>query len=102
MPLANSIAVGGKPLLPGRHWNQSPQDWLSSSGLVAHSCSPAWQPRMASCLAVMTVVYVIVPVCTHMVMAIGGSYRNMPVVVSVLNSYHSGLGRCCRASCLNN
>ncbi|MCC6870722.1 MAG: Re/Si-specific NAD(P)(+) transhydrogenase subunit beta [Burkholderiales bacterium] len=75
--------IGGKPvLLPGRHW-------LNLAGLVvvlwfgyrfvaAHGVSEAMLPMI-----VMTVIALLFGV--HMVMAIGGA--DMPVVVSMLNSY---------------
>ena len=75
--------IGGKPLLlPMRHW-------LNLIGLIAvicfgyefllaHSIEQAMIP-----LAVMTVIALLFGV--HMVMAIGGA--DMPVVVSMLNSY---------------
>ena len=75
--------IGGKPmLLPGRHW-------LNLIGLIivayygreflnAHSVADGLVPMI-----VMTVVSLLFGV--HMVMAIGGA--DMPVVVSMLNSY---------------
>ena len=75
--------ISGKPvLLPGRHW-------LNLAGLLAvlyfgyafvtaHGVSDAMTPMI-----VMTVVALLFGV--HMVMAIGGA--DMPVVVSMLNSY---------------
>ena len=75
--------IGGKPvLLPGRHW-------INLAGLLvvvyygyafvaAHGVSEAMTPMI-----VMTVVALLFGV--HMVMAIGGA--DMPVVVSMLNSY---------------
>ncbi|MDK9726364.1 MAG: Re/Si-specific NAD(P)(+) transhydrogenase subunit beta [Sterolibacteriaceae bacterium MAG5] len=75
--------IGGKPLLlPGRHW-------LNLLGLLivigfgrefinAHGVAAGMLP-----LAVMTVVALLFGI--HMVMAIGGA--DMPVVVSMLNSY---------------
>jgi len=75
--------ISGKPvLLPGRHW-------LNLAGLLlvvyfgyrfvaAHGVSEAMTPMI-----VMTVVALLFGV--HMVMAIGGA--DMPVVVSMLNSY---------------
>ena len=78
-----SARISGKPvLLPGRHW-------LNLAGLLivlyfgfvfvnAHSVAAAMLP-----MAVMTIVALLFGV--HMVMAIGGA--DMPVVVSMLNSY---------------
>ncbi|MDH4093593.1 MAG: Re/Si-specific NAD(P)(+) transhydrogenase subunit beta [Betaproteobacteria bacterium] len=78
-----SARISGKPmLLPGRHW-------LNLAGLVvvlwfgwrfiqAHSIPEGMLP-----LAVMTVIALLFGI--HMVMAIGGA--DMPVVVSMLNSY---------------
>ena len=75
--------IGGKPLLlPGRHW-------LNLAGLLvvigfgrvflqAHDIQAGMTP-----LIVMTVIALLFGV--HMVMAIGGA--DMPVVVSMLNSY---------------
>jgi len=78
-----SARISGKPvLLPGRHW-------LNLAGLLvvlyfgfvfvnAHSVAAAMLP-----MTVMTIVALLFGI--HMVMAIGGA--DMPVVVSMLNSY---------------
>ena len=78
-----SAKIGGKPvLLPARHW-------INLIGLLvvvwygrAFIAAPDIQAGMIP-LAVMTVVALLFGV--HMVMAIGGA--DMPVVVSMLNSY---------------
>jgi len=75
--------IGGKPLLlPGRHWlnllGLLIVIWFGRVFLQAHSISDGMLP-----LLVMTVVALLFGV--HMVMAIGGA--DMPVVVSMLNSY---------------
>ena len=75
--------IGGKPLLlPGRHW-------LNLAGLLIVVCF-GWAFLHAAdirygvmALVVMTIVALLFGV--HMVMAIGGA--DMPVVVSMLNSY---------------
>ncbi|MBI2768267.1 MAG: Re/Si-specific NAD(P)(+) transhydrogenase subunit beta [Burkholderiales bacterium] len=75
--------IGGKPLLlPGRHW-------LNLAGLLAviwFGRAFVMAPEIASGmtpLLVMTVIALLFGI--HMVMAIGGA--DMPVVVSMLNSY---------------
>ena len=75
--------IGGKPLLlPGRHWLNLAGllivIWFGHAFLNAHSIQDGMTP-----LLVMTVVALLFGV--HMVMAIGGA--DMPVVVSMLNSY---------------
>ena len=75
--------IGGKPLLlPGRHWLNLVGllivIWFGREFLNAHGI----QAGMTA-LVVMTVVALLFGV--HMVMAIGGA--DMPVVVSMLNSY---------------
>jgi NAD(P) transhydrogenase subunit beta len=75
--------IGGKPLLlPGRHW-------LNLAGLLIviwfgreFVAAPSIQAGMTP-LIVMTVIALLFGI--HMVMAIGGA--DMPVVVSMLNSY---------------
>lgn len=75
--------IGGKPLLlPGRHW-------LNLAGLLVvlwfgreFVAAPSIQAGMTP-LLIMTVIALLFGV--HMVMAIGGA--DMPVVVSMLNSY---------------
>jgi NAD/NADP transhydrogenase beta subunit len=75
--------IGGKPLLlPGRHWlNLAACCWSIWFGRVflnAHDIQAGMTP-----LLVMTVIALLFGI--HMVMAIGGA--DMPVVVSMLNSY---------------
>jgi NAD(P) transhydrogenase subunit beta len=75
--------IGGKPvLLPGRHWMNLAGlvvvIWFGARFLQAHDIQAGMLP-----LIVMTVVALLFGV--HMVMAIGGA--DMPVVVSMLNSY---------------
>jgi NAD(P) transhydrogenase subunit beta len=75
--------IGGKPLtLPGRHWMNLLGlllvIWFGRVFLHAENIQAGMLP-----LAVMTVVALLFGV--HMVMAIGGA--DMPVVVSMLNSY---------------
>jgi len=75
--------IGGKPmLLPGRHWLNLAGLlvvlWLGARFIGAHSVGAGMVP-----LVVMTAIALAFGV--HMVMAIGGA--DMPVVVSMLNSY---------------
>ena len=75
--------IGGKPLLlPGRHWLNLAGllvvIWFGRGFLNAHDLQAGMTP-----LLVMTVVALLFGI--HMVMAIGGA--DMPVVVSMLNSY---------------
>jgi NAD(P) transhydrogenase subunit beta len=75
--------IGGKPLLlPARHWLNLAGllgvIWFGVQFLQAHDLQAGILP-----LAVMTVIALLFGV--HMVMAIGGA--DMPVVVSMLNSY---------------
>src|SRR5574337_909504 len=75
--------IGGKPLLlPGRHWLNLIAllvvIWFGREFLQAHDIQAGMRP-----LIVMTVIALLFGV--HMVMAIGGA--DMPVVVSMLNSY---------------
>jgi NAD(P) transhydrogenase subunit beta len=75
--------IGGSPLLlPGRHWLNLAGllvvIWFARAFLNAHSIEEAMVP-----IIVMTVVALLFGI--HMVMAIGGA--DMPVVVSMLNSY---------------
>jgi NAD(P) transhydrogenase subunit beta len=78
-----SARIGGNPiLLPGRHWMNLAGllvvIWFGREFLNAHSIDEAMTP-----LIVMTAIALLFGV--HMVMAIGGA--DMPVVVSMLNSY---------------
>jgi NAD(P) transhydrogenase subunit beta len=78
-----SAKIGGKPvLLPGRHWlnliGLLLVIWFGMKFLQAHDVQAGMLP-----LIVMTVIALLFGV--HMVMAIGGA--DMPVVVSMLNSY---------------
>ncbi len=75
--------IGGKPLLlPARHWLNLAAllvvIWFGREFLNAHDVQAGMLP-----LVVMTVIALLFGV--HMVMAIGGA--DMPVVVSMLNSY---------------
>jgi NAD(P) transhydrogenase subunit beta len=78
-----SAKISGRPLLlPARHW-------INLAGLLVVIWCGAWFIRAPSMdeglapLAIMTVIALLFGV--HMVMAIGGA--DMPVVVSMLNSY---------------
>jgi len=78
-----SGTIGGKPmLLPGRHWLNLAGlvivAWLLVQFLQAHDVAGGMLPLLA-----MTLIALLFGV--HMVMAIGGA--DMPVVVSMLNSY---------------
>jgi NAD(P) transhydrogenase subunit beta len=75
--------IGGKPmLLPGRHWlnliGLLVVIWYGREFLMAPTIQAGMTP-----LVVMTVISLLFGI--HMVMAIGGA--DMPVVVSMLNSY---------------
>ena len=75
--------IGGKPLLlPGRHWLNLVAllvvIWFGREFLRAETVEQGMVPLM-----VMTVIALLFGI--HMVMAIGGA--DMPVVVSILNSY---------------
>ena len=75
--------IGGKPLLlPGRHWLNLVAllvvTWFGREFLRAETVEQGMVPLM-----VMTVIALLFGI--HMVMAIGGA--DMPVVVSMLNSY---------------
>jgi NAD(P) transhydrogenase subunit beta len=78
-----SAKISGKPvLLPARHWINLAGllvvIWFGYKFITAHSIAEAMVPMI-----VMSVVALLFGV--HMVMAIGGA--DMPVVVSMLNSY---------------
>jgi H+-translocating NAD(P) transhydrogenase subunit beta len=75
--------IGGSPmLLPGRHWMNLAGllvvIWFGRAFMNAHSVDEAMVP-----MVIMTIVALLFGI--HMVMAIGGA--DMPVVVSMLNSY---------------
>ncbi len=89
--------IGGKPLmLPARHWLNLGLlllvVWFGREFLNAHDVQAGMVP-----LLVMTVIALLFGV--HMVMAIGGA--DMPVVVSMLNSY-SGWAAAATGFMLNN
>src|SRR3954465_4940443 len=80
--------VGGKPvLLPGRHWINLAGLLIVIWMLTRFVGAPSFSSGMLA-LAVMTVIALAFGV--HMVMAIGGA--DMPVVVSMLNSYSGWAG----------
>jgi H+-translocating NAD(P) transhydrogenase subunit beta len=92
-----SAKISGKPmLLPGRHWlnlaGLLTVIWFGWSFINSHSISDGMLP-----LIVMTVIALLFGI--HMVMAIGGA--DMPVVVSMLNSY-SGWAAAATGFMLNN
>ncbi|MBM3356838.1 MAG: Re/Si-specific NAD(P)(+) transhydrogenase subunit beta [Betaproteobacteria bacterium] len=89
--------IGGRPvLIPGRHWVNLAGllvvIWFGGSFIQAHSVAEGMTP-----LAVMSVIALLFGI--HMVMAIGGA--DMPVVVSMLNSY-SGWAAAATGFMLNN
>jgi len=89
--------IGGKPLLlPARHWLNLAAllvvIWFGREFLNAHDVQTGMTP-----LIVMTAIALLFGV--HMVMAIGGA--DMPVVVSMLNSY-SGWAAAATGFMLNN
>jgi H+-translocating NAD(P) transhydrogenase subunit beta len=78
-----SAKISGKPmLLPGRHWinllGLLVVIWSGAQFIASHSIAEGMTP-----LVVMTLIALLFGI--HMVMAIGGA--DMPVVVSMLNSY---------------
>ncbi len=89
--------IGGKPmLLPGRHWMNLAlliaSVWICSVFLTQSAAGAGMQP-----LILMTIIALLFGI--HMVMAIGGA--DMPVVVSMLNSY-SGWAAAATGFMLNN
>jgi NAD(P) transhydrogenase subunit beta len=92
-----SAKISGKPmLLPGRHWINLAGlvlvIWLGTRFVGAPSISSGMLPLVA-----MTIIALLFGI--HMVMAIGGA--DMPVVVSMLNSY-SGWAAAATGFMLNN
>jgi len=92
-----SAKISGKPvLLPGRHWLNLTGllvvIWFAWRFISSHSVDDGLIP-----LAVMTAIALLFGI--HMVMAIGGA--DMPVVVSMLNSY-SGWAAAATGFMLNN
>ena len=92
-----SAKISGKPmLLPGRHWLNLAGLlvvlWFGVHFINTHSVSEGMLP-----LIVMTVIALLFGI--HMVMAIGGA--DMPVVISMLNSY-SGWAAAATGFMLNN
>ena len=92
-----SAKISGKPmLLPGRHWLNLTGllvvVWFAWRFINTHSVADGMLP-----LVVMTVIALLFGI--HMVMAIGGA--DMPVVVSMLNSY-SGWAAAATGFMLNN
>jgi len=78
-----SAKISGKPmLLPARHWinlvGLLVVIWAAGEFISSHSVADGMKP-----LVIMTVIALLFGI--HMVMAIGGA--DMPVVVSMLNSY---------------
>jgi NAD(P) transhydrogenase subunit beta len=92
-----SAKISGKPmLLPGRHWINLTGllvvIWFGWSFINTHTVADGMMP-----LIVMTVIALLFGI--HMVMAIGGA--DMPVVISMLNSY-SGWAAAATGFMLNN
>ncbi len=92
-----SAKISGKPmLLPGRHWMNLAGllvvIWFAYRFINTHTVADGMLP-----LIVMTVIALLFGI--HMVMAIGGA--DMPVVVSMLNSY-SGWAAAATGFMLNN